>query len=45
MKFAYGVSNRGENANVIISNIRIRIHIMRLLILGIRIHVHRVIIK
>jgi hypothetical protein len=42
MKFAYGVSSRGENADVIISNIRI--HIMRLLLLGICIR-DRVIIK
>jgi hypothetical protein len=43
MKFAYGVSSRGENADAIISNISFCIHIMQLLILGIRIHIHRVI--
>jgi len=43
MKFAYGVLSGGENVDAIISNIRIRIHIMQLLILSIRIYIHRVI--
>jgi len=45
MKFAYGVSSRGENADTINSNIHIRIRIMRLLIFGICIHVYKVIIR